>query len=101
MYRVYAQNHDEVARRLVTVAIFYLAGAFGASARPSPSSSSATRSWPRWLADPPLRDRWRRSTSTCQADFVAAAQVLVYAGAVMILFLFVLAYLGDRGEISS
>src|SRR5262249_17483735 len=34
-----------------------------------------------------------------QADFVAAAQVLVYAGAVMIMFLFVIAYLGDRAEI--
>ncbi len=32
------------------------------------------------------------------AEFVAAAQVLVYAGAVMVMFLFVIAYLGDRGE---
>ena len=32
------------------------------------------------------------------ADFVAAAQVLVYAGAVMIMFLFVIAYLGDRAD---
>ena len=30
------------------------------------------------------------------AEFVAAAQVLVYAGAVMVMFLFVIAYLGDR-----
>ena len=29
-----------------------------------------------------------------QAEFVAAAQVLVYAGAVMVMFLFVIAYLG-------
>ena len=29
-------------------------------------------------------------------EFVAAAQVLVYAGAVMVMFLFVIAYLGDR-----
>jgi NADH:ubiquinone oxidoreductase subunit 6 (subunit J) len=32
-----------------------------------------------------------------QADFLAAAQVIVYAGAVMIMFLFVTAYLGGRG----
>jgi NADH:ubiquinone oxidoreductase subunit 6 (subunit J) len=29
-------------------------------------------------------------------EFVAAGQVLVYAGAVMVMFLFVIAYLGDR-----
>ena len=33
-----------------------------------------------------------------QSDFVAAAQVIVYAGAVMIMFLFVIAYLGGRAE---
>lgn len=33
--------------------------------------------------------------------FVALAQVLVYAGAVVVLFLFVIAYLGDRREIFS
>src|SRR5919106_1042480 len=32
------------------------------------------------------------------AEFVAAAQVLVYAGAVMVMFLFVIAYLGARAE---
>ena len=32
------------------------------------------------------------------AEFVAAAQVLVYAGAVMVLFLFVIAYLGGRAD---
>jgi NADH-quinone oxidoreductase subunit J len=32
------------------------------------------------------------------AEFVAAAQVLVYAGAVMVMFLFVTAYLGDRAD---
>ena len=32
------------------------------------------------------------------AEFVAAAQVLVYAGAVMVMFLFVIAYLGDKTE---
>ena len=31
-------------------------------------------------------------------EFVAAAQVLVYAGAVMVMFLFVIAYLGDRTD---
>jgi len=31
-------------------------------------------------------------------EFVAAAQILVYAGAVMVMFLFVIAYLGDRSE---
>jgi NADH-quinone oxidoreductase subunit J len=35
-----------------------------------------------------------------QADFLAAAQVLVYAGAVMVMFLFVIAYLGDRADLS-
>jgi NADH-quinone oxidoreductase subunit J len=30
------------------------------------------------------------------AEFLAAAQVLVYAGAVMVMFLFVIAYLGDK-----
>src|SRR5579864_1231723 len=29
-------------------------------------------------------------------EFVAAGQVLVYGGAVMVMFLFVIAYLGDR-----
>src|SRR5579872_6766896 len=32
------------------------------------------------------------------AEFVAAAQVLVYAGAVMVMFLFVIAYIGPRME---
>ncbi|HSR92928.1 MAG TPA: NADH-quinone oxidoreductase subunit J, partial [Gemmatimonadales bacterium] len=34
-----------------------------------------------------------------QADFVAAAQVLTYAGAVMGMFLFVIAYVGDRAQL--
>jgi NADH-quinone oxidoreductase subunit J len=34
-----------------------------------------------------------------QGDFVAVAQLLVYAGAVMIIFLFVIAYLGDRADL--
>ena len=34
-----------------------------------------------------------------QADFVGVAQVLVYAGAVMVMFLFVIAYLGDRAHL--
>lgn len=33
-----------------------------------------------------------------QGEFVAAAQVLVYAGAVMVMFLFVIAYLGGRAD---
>ncbi|HEY7197219.1 MAG TPA: NADH-quinone oxidoreductase subunit J [Gaiellaceae bacterium] len=33
-----------------------------------------------------------------EAEFVAAAQVLVYAGAVIIMFLFVIAYVGSRIE---
>jgi NADH-quinone oxidoreductase subunit J len=33
------------------------------------------------------------------AEFVAAAQVLVYAGAVMVMFLFVIAYLGSRADV--
>jgi NADH-quinone oxidoreductase subunit J len=32
------------------------------------------------------------------AEFVAAAQVLVYAGAVMVMFLFVIAYVGPKQE---
>ena len=32
------------------------------------------------------------------SEFVAAAQVLVYAGAVMVMFLFVIAYVGPRSE---
>jgi NADH:ubiquinone oxidoreductase subunit 6 (subunit J) len=32
------------------------------------------------------------------AEFVAAAQVLVYAGAVVVMFLFVIAYVGPRRE---
>jgi NADH-quinone oxidoreductase subunit J len=32
------------------------------------------------------------------SEFVAAAQVLVYAGAVMVMFLFVIAYIGPRTE---
>ncbi len=34
------------------------------------------------------------------AEFIAAAQVLVYAGAVMVMFLFVIAYFGERAEVS-
>jgi NADH-quinone oxidoreductase subunit J len=33
------------------------------------------------------------------AEFVAAAQVLVYAGAVMVMFLFVIAYLGSEAAV--
>jgi NADH-quinone oxidoreductase subunit J len=33
------------------------------------------------------------------AEFVAAAQVLVYAGAVVVMFLFVIAYLGGRADV--
>src|ERR687898_1229669 len=32
------------------------------------------------------------------AEFVTAAQVLVYAGAVMVMFLFVIAYVGSRAD---
>jgi len=32
------------------------------------------------------------------SEFVAAAQVVVYAGAVMVLYVFVAAYVGDEGE---
>ncbi|MCB0877920.1 MAG: NADH-quinone oxidoreductase subunit J [Thermoleophilia bacterium] len=34
-----------------------------------------------------------------EQDFVAISQILVYAGAVVVLFLFVIAYLGDRREL--
>src|SRR3989442_11124738 len=33
-----------------------------------------------------------------RAEFVAAIQVVVYAGAVMVLYVFVVAYVGDSGE---
>src|SRR5436190_15262894 len=33
-----------------------------------------------------------------RAEFVAAAQVVVYAGAVMVLYVFVAAYVGGQGE---
>ncbi|MGH2904550.1 MAG: NADH-quinone oxidoreductase subunit J family protein, partial [Solirubrobacteraceae bacterium] len=33
-----------------------------------------------------------------RAEFVAAAQVVVYAGAVMVLYVFVVAYVGGEGE---
>jgi NADH-quinone oxidoreductase subunit J len=33
-----------------------------------------------------------------ESEFVAAAQVLVYAGAVVVMFLFVIAYLGGRAD---
>ncbi|MGO9487674.1 MAG: NADH-quinone oxidoreductase subunit J [Solirubrobacteraceae bacterium] len=33
-----------------------------------------------------------------RAEFVAAVQVVVYAGAVMVLYVFVVAYIGDAGE---
>ena len=33
-----------------------------------------------------------------RAEFVAAVQVVVYAGAVMVLYVFVVAYVGDEGE---
>lgn len=38
---------------------------------------------------------------TLHAPFVAMSQILVYAGAVVVLFLFVIAYLGDRREIAA
>ena len=34
-----------------------------------------------------------------RAEFVAAAQVIVYAGAVMVLYVFVVAYVGGAGEL--
>jgi NADH:ubiquinone oxidoreductase subunit 6 (subunit J) len=36
-----------------------------------------------------------------RAEFVAAAQVVVYAGAVMVLYIFVVAYVGETEEIAS
>ncbi|MCW2955858.1 MAG: NADH-ubiquinone/plastoquinone oxidoreductase subunit 6 [Thermoleophilia bacterium] len=36
-----------------------------------------------------------------EQPFVALAQILVYAGAVVVLFLFVIAYLGDRRELAT
>ena len=35
------------------------------------------------------------------APFLAALQVIVYAGAIVVMFLFVIAYLGERGEITT
>ena len=42
--------------------------------------------------------RWRRLFLLLRAQFVAAAQVVVYAGAVMVLYLFVVAYIGEADE---
>src|SRR5438309_4310682 len=36
-----------------------------------------------------------------RAEFVAAAQVVVYAGAVMVLYLFVVAYVGGGAQLQS
>lgn len=36
-----------------------------------------------------------------EAQFVAAAQIIVYAGAIMVMFLFVIAYVGPRSEIGA
>ena len=36
-----------------------------------------------------------------EADFVAAAQIIVYAGAVMVMFLFVIAYIGPRSQVGT
>jgi NADH:ubiquinone oxidoreductase subunit 6 (subunit J) len=36
-----------------------------------------------------------------EADFLAAAQIIVYAGAVMVMFLFVIAYVGPRAELGA
>ena len=35
-----------------------------------------------------------------RAEFVAAVQVVVYAGAVMVLYVFVVAYVGDRERVA-
>lgn len=34
-----------------------------------------------------------------EAQFIAAAQIIVYAGAIMVMFLFVIAYIGPKSEI--
>ncbi len=36
-----------------------------------------------------------------EAQFVAAAQIIVYAGAIMVMFLFVIAYVGPKSEIGA
>jgi NADH-quinone oxidoreductase subunit J len=36
-----------------------------------------------------------------EAQFLAAAQIIVYAGAIMVMFLFVIAYVGPKSEIGS
>ena len=56
----------------------------------------------------PLLQRARRWSATCSAlavlflllhaEFLAAAQVVVYAGAVMVLYVFVVAYIGGVGR---
>ena len=50
------------------------------------------------LADREPRRRSPCSSCCSRGEFVAAGQVLVYGGAVMVMFLFVIAYLGDRSE---
>ena len=98
MYHVVlATNHDEVQWRLMApIVLFYVAGAAaigsaiarGRAAQPVPLGA---------LADPATSRRSPTLYLVLQADFVAVAQLLVYAGAVMVMFLFVIAYLGRSG----
>ena len=73
----------------MTEAVFYVFAAFAVVSaslcilQRNPVSRGA-------LAGRPPCSRWRPSTSCSTPQFIAAIQVLVYAGAVMVLFLFVI-----------
>ena len=96
MYQVFADNAEHGAQ-VVTAVIFYLAGAAALGS----AVAVVTQRNPFLAALALILHLAALATLflVLQADFLAAAQVLVYAGAVMIMFLFVIAYLGDRAEL--
>ena len=97
MYHVYAQNHDEVPPQLMGIAVFYVAGAAAIG-----SAIAVVVQRNPFLAALSLILHLASLAAlylVLQGDFVAVAQLLVYAGAVMIMFLFVIAYLGDRADL--
>ena len=97
MYHVYSQNHDEVPGGLMGIAVFYVAGAAAIG-----SAIAVVVQRNPFLAALSLILHLASLAAlylVLQGDFVAVAQLLVYAGAVMIMFLFVIAYLGrSRGS---
>ena len=72
-------------------AIGAIAGAIGVVVLRNPFYTRARARLPPALAG-------ARCSCCCEAQFVAAAQVIVYAGAVMVLYVFVVAYVGGAGR---